>query len=100
MARRSSLTCHVTGPLVALEVDMSAGLGQVLRCLSLLQLPQPLLRVFPQEVNTWTGVYSTGVYSTGVYPSAKALGVNKGSVKKLATAQTPLPTLASRLSAV
>lgn len=83
----SSLTCHVTSPLVALEVDMSAGLSQVLCCLSLLHLPQLLLRVFPQEINPWTGYY----------PSAKALGVVKGSVKKLATAQTSLSSLASAI---
>lgn len=51
-SRPAALTCHVTGPLVALEVNVSAGLSQVLGCLLLLHLSQLLLSVFAQEINT------------------------------------------------
>lgn len=53
--KQHSLTCHVAGPLVALEVDLPAGLVQVLGRLRLLHLPQLLLRVFAQEINSCTG---------------------------------------------
>lgn len=46
------VTGHVAGPLVALEVEVPPGLGNVLRGLLLLHLPQLLLCIFTQEVDT------------------------------------------------
>lgn len=47
------VTGHVAGPLVALKVELSPGLSDVLGRLLLLHLPELLLGIFTQEVHSW-----------------------------------------------
>lgn len=47
------VTCHVAGPLVALEVKLPPGLGDVLRRLLFLDLSDLLLGIFTQEIHSW-----------------------------------------------
>lgn len=50
--RRQVFTRHVAGPLVALEVELPSGLGDVLGRLLLLELTEPLLGISTQEVHS------------------------------------------------
>lgn len=47
------ITSHVAGPLVAFKVELTPGLSNVLCGLLLLHLPELLLGIFTQEVNSW-----------------------------------------------
>lgn len=49
------ITGHIAGPLVALEMELTSGLSDVLGRLLLLHLPQLLLGIFTQEVNSYRG---------------------------------------------
>ncbi len=46
------ITGHVARPLVALKVELSSGLSDVLRRLLLLDLPDLSLGIFTQEVDS------------------------------------------------